>query len=107
NPANFSEVSTYGLLFGIFFVTLLGHPINTWINCQGSALMASTSAFVQPIFGVIISVSMGREPYDLGILFSVVLMIGGLALIFADRSRAKAAAGSTTASGESLLRKAS
>jgi drug/metabolite transporter (DMT)-like permease len=77
--------SVWGLLYLIFFGSLVGFAAYTWLLRVAPTPLVSTYAYVNPLVAIIMGNLFAQEPLTPRVLIATVVILGGVALITATQ----------------------
>lgn len=86
DPAGFSAKSLGGVLYLIFFGSLVGYNCYSWLLRVAPISLVSTYAYVNPVVAVALGRLVLSEPISGGTLLSGAITLGGVALIVSAQS---------------------
>jgi drug/metabolite transporter (DMT)-like permease len=90
SPATVSSRSLFGLLYLVFFGSLVGFVAYAWLLRNTPVSIASTYAYVNPLVAVLLGAWIGQEGLSARVLVAAVVIVGAVALINTSPARKSA-----------------
>ena len=94
NLAGVSTSSLLGLIYLIFFGSLVGFTAYTWLLRVAPTTLVSTYAYVNPVVAILVGNLIAKEPLTPRVMLAASVIVGAVALItFSKSGRRKNSAG--------------
>ncbi|MGP6158117.1 MAG: EamA family transporter [Vulcanimicrobiaceae bacterium] len=91
-PASFAPAAVWGLLYLIFFGSIIGFSAYLWLMRHVPTTLASTYSYVNPVVSMCIGVGLLHERFDWHTLLGTAVILAGVALMMASPKRSPSAA---------------